>query len=137
MDASRLRLQEKLKRQLSGTKAQFDEQDVRAYLEQIISPLVRAAGIQKLSILLRSRTGEVVKAELQEGYLGEYEHYVQLVEAVSKIGCSFFLLNTNKGMVAGYTENDWDWLVLKYEEEANLFLEPILTDFWAPFFDFA
>jgi len=136
MEASFLRLQEKLKRKLSGTKAYFDEQDVRAYFEQIISPLVSAAGIQKLSVVLRSRTGQVVTAELQEGYLVEYEPYVQLAEAASKIGCSFFLLNTSNAMVAGYTENDWDWLVLKYEDKANSFLEPILIDFWAPFFDF-
>ncbi|MFL5732760.1 MAG: hypothetical protein ACJ78Q_06120 [Chloroflexia bacterium] len=131
------KMREKLHRQLSGTKATFDEQDVQAYFDQIIAPVVGAAGIRRLSVVLRSRTGEVIAAELQDGFLGEYERYAQLTESVSRVGCSFFSLNTNEGIVAGYSENDWDWVVLKYEDTARDFLDPILTDFWTPFFDFA
>jgi len=122
---------------LTGTKGEFDPQDVREYFEQIIAPPVSAAGIHQLSVMLRSSNGDVVTAELQAGYFGEHGAYVQLLEAASKIGCSFFLLTTNDGIVAGCTENDWDWLLLKYEEKGNSFLEPILMDFWTPFFDFA
>jgi hypothetical protein len=134
--ADRIKLREKLHRHLTGTKAEFDERDVRAYFCDIIAPLISAAGIRHFSMVLRRRDGAVITAELQEGFLGDYERYVRLVEAASGVGCSYFKLNTNDGTVIGYAENDWDWVLLKYDNEAHAFLEPIDTDFWSPFFDF-
>jgi hypothetical protein len=132
-----IKLREKLHRQLTGTKAEFDERDVQTYFDEIIAPLISAAGIRRFSMILRRRDGALITAELQEGFLGDYERYVRLVAAASGVGCNYFELSTNEGMVAGYADNDWDWVLLKYDNEARAFLEPIVTRFWTPFFDFA
>ena len=51
--------------------------------------------------------------------------------------CTFFTLRTEDGIVSGYSENEWDWVVLKYEQTASHFMDPLIEAFWSPFFDFA
>ena len=130
-------IQETLRRKLQGVKASFDREDVRDYVSEVIEPHLRSVHINRLSLLLRSRTGQVIVAELASGYLGDETTYISLIEALSVLRCSYFILHTDDGIISGYSENEWDWIVLKYEHAAHAFMEPLVEAFWAPFFDFA
>ena len=135
--AMMVEVQEALKRKLQAVKADFDPQDVRAYLAMVVEPHLRAVQIARLSLVLRSRTGHVIVAELTDGYLGDHTPYIRLIETLDMLRCTFFTLHTEDGIVSSYSENEWDWVVLKYEKTASPFMDPLIEVFWPPFFDFA
>ena len=110
---------------------------MRAYLATVVEPHLRAVQIARLSLVLRSRTGHIIVAELTDGYLGDHTLYIRLIETLDMLRCTFFTLRTEDGIVSGYSENEWDWVMLKYKQTASHFMDPLIEAFWSPFFDFA
>ena len=100
-----IEVQETLKRKLQAVKADFDPQDVRAYLATVVEPHLRAVQIARLSLVLRSRTGRIIVAELTDGYLGDHTSYIRLIETLDTLSCTVFTLHTENGIVSGYSEN--------------------------------
>lgn len=132
-----IEVQESLKRKLLAVKLNFDPQEIRDYVTGVIQPQLRSVQISRLSLLLRARTGETIVAELTDGFLGDQRPYVRLLEALSLLHCNCVTLHIPDSILSCYSENEWDWILLKYDRPAQAFMEPLIDAFWPPFFDFA
>lgn len=132
------KIQESLKRKLLGTKADFDQQDVEDYFQTLVDPSLKAAGITRFGLFLCSASNQVIMAETVSNYLDNSTSYIQLISSLRALKVSFFNFSTtDNNEVAGYAENDLDWLILKYETKDKPFVDSLIDSFWPAFYEFA
>jgi hypothetical protein len=134
-----LAAQELLKNKLRSVKAEFDQEDVEDYFDKVIVPFLYAENIRLFSLLLCSRENQTIAVETSyaKNYLGDIESYIELLGVVKKFPSNSFTLYTDDGVVDAYTENNLDWILIKYELSAREIIQPLIDNFWVPFFDFA